>query len=209
MVLSDGNGRCFDCQSEWDPNNLSALPRTPARVAVDEPAARAGTAPPAAPVVDEVGSDAQFEAARERLTADVDADADRMLAELIGASVVLEGGQMATIRAFPDKDHAVVELSDLSQETVDLDVILRSIQTHGERAPEVAPEVAPIPAPSPDDVFMLSGLILRMGVASIVETDDGDQVGRPPAGWLPYSFEVAQLVEAASAVAVARLIIAY
>lgn len=231
MILSDGAGRCFECQTEWDPKNLAGIPRRPEPVASDLPSAATpatgsraedvsgpvtedlettptGAEEPApAPNVDLPPSREQVEF--ERIAAEADAETAALEAELVGASVVLEGGQMATIRSFPDLDHAVVQLSDLSEVTVPLGDIERSIMERGAHAPDPEPADDAGITVTPEDAYMLSGLIIRMGIASIVEGPDGDEVGRPPAGWMPYSPEANALVEAGAAVAVARLIIAY
>lgn len=187
MVLSDGMARCFDDQHEWDPETVTALPRPP-------------IAPFAMASVEEVfGPPPGF---------DVEAPADTR-AELVGGTARMEGGQLGTVTGFPDDDHVTVLLNDGRSETV----ALSDVETITARAPAFVPG----PQPTADvtvpswalDVEALSNLILRAGLAAIETRDGVPVVGDPPADWLPRDESSNALVEAAAALAVARLVVAY
>lgn len=151
--------------------------------------------------------------------------------EMIGGTARLEGGQVAMVLSFPDPDHVVVRLNDGRDETVPLSDVERITP----RAPEVVIDVPaddritltpaevdgpdfPFGAEHPDeapvaewigDVQALSNLMLKAGVASVYETPDALVVGEPPKEWLPRDESSNALVEAAVAISIARLIVAY
>lgn len=231
MVLSDGMARCFDDQHEWDPKSVAALPRPPAAVPSPEPTAQpatdadsaadsAGGVPadesspitatslPEPPALEPFGMASTEEVFGPDLAGRADGatvDTD----DLIGGTARLEGGQVALVLSFPDADHVVVRLNDGRDETVPLSDVERITR----RAPE--------PEPTEDgtdagdvaewitDVRMLSDLILAAGVATVYDQAGENVVGQPPAGWLPRDATTNALVEAAVAVTVARLIVAY
>lgn len=209
MVLSDGMARCFDDQHEWNPAEVSALPRsTSPRVAplpaadvqtvAREPEAGAGGVPAAEPR-DESQHDVPEPSAPASFTQD----------EMIGGTARLEGGQTALVLSFPDDDHVVVRLNDGRDETVSLSDVERITPRAPVEVIEVADAAHAEVAEWIGDVEALSNLMLKAGVATVYETPEALVVGEPPRDWLPRDQSSNALVEAAVAVSIARLIVAY
>lgn len=110
MVLSDGMGKCFDDGHEWDPAQVTALPRPEI-----EPFQMAS--------VDEVfGPPPGVDPEPGTLTHD----------EMVGGTARLEGGQVAQVLSFPDDDHVMVRLNDGRDELVPMSEVERITP----RAPE-------------------------------------------------------------------------
>lgn len=231
MILSSGLGFCFDDHTEWDPAAVSALPRPqtapePVQTAADvlgppmesgaETEGVTGTVEPrpetaGVPVTPPL---APFGMADELSvfgpppldTADPTVPGTD---DLVGGTARLEGGQVATVLSFPDADHVVVRTNDGRDETV----ALGDVEHITPRAPAYVIDPAPEPAVTAGwitDVEALSNIIIQAGVFTIEDVDGSPSVGPPPpAGWLPRDQSSNALVEAAAALAVARLVIAY
>jgi hypothetical protein len=135
--------------------------------------------------------------------------AEAYLETLQGSTVILEGGQRATVLEFLDDDEVRVQLGDGRVEVIDVGIIERQVM---EAAPDTLGELD-----IPDDVAELVGnaaltmafMVIEAGIRS-VDTHDGQQViVEAPTGWFPPDADAIPLMEQASAAAVAMLIISF
>jgi hypothetical protein len=142
MFGAAGNGLCFDCRHEWDPRTVTALPSP-----VDVPAAVPAAVPDEAAVPD----------------GDVVA-ATYTWGDLIGSEVVVYGADRATVVAFPDDDHVLVDRGEGLQELVEMNDVrqappAKAAVPDGDVA--VDDETA---AAFSGAVLALSNLIVRAGI---------------------------------------------
>lgn len=209
IVFSDGNAHCFDDDHEWDPATVTAIPRAdrPAPVTVDTP--DVGDVPlPPTPELAPFGLPSVEEVFGPESGAETDGPAG-LEREPVGSTVRLEGGQIGFLVGYPDDDHIEVAVSEDRTEIValsDVEAIFDTVP------PEPGPDdeiQAPVAVVSPELVYMLSGMMIRMGIATIIDGPDGPEVGLPPVGWLQIDEELHATIEAAAATTVARLIVGY
>jgi hypothetical protein len=209
VPLSDGILLCLDCRHEWNPALTPALrpvPTIPQAGAGDDDTGGSVVHPAGSPV-----SSADLPAGVEA-DASVPVSADdgwQVLHDLVGTTVILEGGQKAEIVDFPDDDHVEVLVgiggANLRTEIVPWDIIERSVD-----------QPAPV-ADVDDDTARALGLVnltvaalaLQAGLATI--EGDGPDAGltTPPSGWLPADVDSLPMLEQGVAYAVAALILTH
>lgn len=207
MVGAAGVGRCFDCTHEWDP----ATEVAPEPLAV-EPFAMA-------PIEDVYGPD----------DAVTDWDGIHDPDALIGGTARLEGGQVATVNAFPDADHVHVTLNDGRDEIVPMSDVERitprasaAVVEAADDAHDAVGNVIDVPdlsVVSPavetlddydDQVQMtvtLAQLIVMAGVSSVEGSGADVYPVAPPQGFLPDDPALMPVIEQAAAMAVGMLIV--
>lgn len=209
VAMSDGTRLCLSCRNEYDPTTAPPFAQAqlpPALEPVSPPGdnvdAQNATAPQGAPtaVGDVLGPPAEIVAERE---------AQAALDAMIGTQVVLEGGQVARVRGFPDDDHMTVSTNDDDKMSewfdVDLNDVVRSVDT------------APVVVDVDDDTaralaavnVAVAGLVLRAGVATLAGDDDNVQLITPPTGWLPLDADALPALEQGVAYAVAVLLFTF
>jgi hypothetical protein len=187
MTLASGQRLCFECRHEWSPDDAPTLHAVGESVAVR--------------AVDLVlGPPAEVLEAR---------DAQARLDAIIGREVELEGGQTATVHGFPDDDH--VEVILLGDEGSDIFTIVDL----GDVVRELPPPAEVLDVPDETGIllakgaFMVAGLALNAGLATL-EGDGADyRLVMPPNGWAPDDPDALPLFEQGIAYAIATLIFSY
>lgn len=133
-------------------------------------------------------------------------DPQAALDAAVGTTVLLDGGQSATVLGFPDDDHVEVRLTvdepDGRPFVVDMNDVVRSVDT-----PTLVADV-------PDDVAealarvnaTVAALMLQAAIATLQGEAPDYEFGTPPTGWLPDDVETLPAVEQGVAYGAAALI---
>jgi hypothetical protein len=119
---------------------------------------------------------------------------------------VLDGGQVATIEAFPDDDHVTVAVHGRDGVSEPWDVDMNDVLRSVDAPPPVADVDDDTAAALSATNMAIAGLVIRAGIATVAGEYPDAQLITPPSGWLPDDADAMPMLEQGVAYAVAFIV---